>query len=94
MLSHQTDMYLVSKQQTDCFQTLLPTVNIISQEEVVGLWWESSILKQPKKVRVLSVDVACKQRLISSMMLCAAQGKSRAKSKLMFTANLDRSFQF
>jgi hypothetical protein len=37
---------LVSQQKADCFQTLLASVNVISQEEVVGIGWESSVLKQ------------------------------------------------
>jgi len=37
---------LVGQQQTDCFKGLFSSVHIISQEEVVGIWWEASILEK------------------------------------------------
>lgn len=48
---------LVRQQQADGLQRLLPSVHIVAQEQVVGLWGEAAILKEPQQVCVLSVDV-------------------------------------
>jgi hypothetical protein len=37
--------YLVCEEKANCFQGLLPSVHIIAEEEVICLWWESTILK-------------------------------------------------
>lgn len=49
---------LVRQQQADGFQRLLPSVHVVTQEQVVGLWGEAAILKEPQQVCVLSVDIA------------------------------------
>lgn len=36
---------LVGEQQADGLQRLLPSVHVIPQEQVVGLWREASILE-------------------------------------------------
>ena len=36
----------VSKEETNSLKRLFASVNVISEEQVVGLWWEPSILKQ------------------------------------------------
>ncbi len=48
---------LVRQQQADGLQGLLPSVHIVTQEQVVGLWGEAAILEEPQQVCVLSVDV-------------------------------------
>ena len=48
---------LVGQQETDGFQGLLPSVHVVPQEQVVSLRGEASILKQPKQVCVLPMDV-------------------------------------
>lgn len=50
---------LVREQQTDGLERLLASIHIVSQKEVIGLWWEAAVLKQPKQVVVLSMDIAC-----------------------------------
>ena len=37
---------LVCKEQTDCLERLLASINIISQKEIVCLWWEASIFEE------------------------------------------------
>ena len=37
---------LVSQQETDGLQRLSSSIHVVSKEQVVGLRWESSILKQ------------------------------------------------
>lgn len=38
---------LVGQEKADCFQGLFPSVHIVTQEKVVCLWREATILKQP-----------------------------------------------
>ncbi len=35
----------VAEQKTDCFNGLLSSIDVIAQEEIVGLGWESSVLE-------------------------------------------------
>lgn len=39
---------LVGQQKADGFQGLFPSVHVVTQEKVVCLWRESTILKQPQ----------------------------------------------
>jgi hypothetical protein len=48
---------LVGQKQAYCFQALLSTVHVITQEKVVGLRWVSTVIKQPQKIRVLAMNV-------------------------------------
>lgn len=52
---------LVGQQETDGFERLFPPVHIVSQEQVIGFWWEAPILKQPQKICVLAMNVSCKR---------------------------------
>ncbi|KAG7267269.1 hypothetical protein CRUP_014998 [Coryphaenoides rupestris] len=47
------------QQQADGLQGLLAPVHVVAQEQVVGLWREAAVLKEPQQVRVLAVDVTC-----------------------------------
>ncbi len=49
---------LVGKQQTDSFQRLFSSVDVISQKQVVTLGRETSVFEQPQQVVVLPVDVS------------------------------------
>jgi hypothetical protein len=40
----------ISQKKADGLQTLLPAINIIPQEQIVGLGWKSTILKKPQKI--------------------------------------------
>lgn len=48
---------LVRQQQADGFQGLLPSVHVVTQEQVVGFWREAAVLEEPQQVCVLPVDV-------------------------------------
>lgn len=50
---------LIGQQQADGLQRLLAPVYVVPQEEVVALWREATILKQPQKIIVLTMDVTC-----------------------------------
>ena len=51
---------LVGQEKADGLQGLLASVHVVTQEEVVCLWREQSVLEQPEEVCILAVDVACK----------------------------------
>ncbi|PWA16670.1 hypothetical protein CCH79_00017489 [Gambusia affinis] len=60
----------VGQQQADGLQRLLPSVHIVAQEQVVALWWEASVFKQPQKVVVLPMNIAWrggKSRIVTLM---------------------------
>lgn len=48
---------LVSQQKADGFQGLFASVYIVSEEQVVALWWEASIFKKPEQIVVLPVNI-------------------------------------
>jgi cell division protein ZapA (FtsZ GTPase activity inhibitor) len=48
---------LVGKEQADGLQGLLATVDVITEEEVVGLRGESTVFEQTQKVVVLAVNI-------------------------------------
>ena len=49
---------LVSQQKADDFEVLLPSVNVVAQEQVVRLRREIADFKDPQQIDVLSVDVS------------------------------------
>lgn len=49
---------LVGKQKADSLERLLASVNVITQEEVVGFGREATVLKEPQQIIILAVDVA------------------------------------
>lgn len=53
---------LVSQQQTDGLQGLLPSVYIVSKEQVVALWWKASIFKKPQQIIVLPMNITWRDK--------------------------------
>ena len=49
---------LVCKQEADRLQRLLSSVDVVTQEEVVGFWWESTVFEESQEIVVLAVDIA------------------------------------
>ena len=49
---------LVGEQKADCLDALFASVNIVAEEEIVGLGWVTAVVEKAEKVRVLPVDVA------------------------------------
>lgn len=47
----------VGEQETDGLQGLLATVDVVSEEEVVGFWREAAVLKESEQVVVLAMDI-------------------------------------
>ena len=48
----------VSEEETDGLEGLFASVDVVAQEEVVGVWGEAAVLKESEEVVVLAVDVA------------------------------------
>jgi len=57
-LSLSLSAHLEREQEADRLERLLPAVDVVPQEEVVGLGREAAVLEQAQEVRVLAVDVA------------------------------------
>ena len=49
---------LVGEQQADSFKTLLAAIDVVAEEEIVGLRGESAVLEQTEKIVILTVNVA------------------------------------
>ena len=49
--------YLVGQEEADRLKRLLASVDIVAEEEVVGLRWEAPILEQPEEVVVLAMNI-------------------------------------
>ena len=50
--------YFICQQQTNSFQRLLSSVDVVPQEQIVRLWRVATVLKQTKKVEILAVHVS------------------------------------
>ena len=48
---------LVCQQKADGLEGLLATVDVVTEEEVVGLRWEATVLEETEEVVVLAVNV-------------------------------------
>lgn len=48
----------VRQQQADRLQRLFAAVDVVAQEQIVGLWRKAAVLEQTQQVVVLTVDVA------------------------------------
>lgn len=49
---------LEGKQQTDRFETLFSSIDIIAKKKVAGFRRDASILKEPQQIVILSVNIA------------------------------------
>jgi hypothetical protein len=58
---------LVREQETDCLQALFSPVDIVTEEEVVSLWWEPTVFKQTEEIVVLPVYVAWSRKGLQSV---------------------------
>lgn len=50
----------VGEEEADGFEALLAPVDVVAQEEVVGIGREPTVLEQTQQVIVLAVNVACR----------------------------------
>ena len=49
---------LVGQQQADCLYGFLPPVDVVAQEEIVGVRGITDLVKVPEEIAELAVDVA------------------------------------
>lgn len=49
---------LVGKHETDGFEALFAPINVVAEEEIVGLRWEPAELEEPEQVVVLAMYIA------------------------------------
>ena len=47
----------VGKEQADCLKRLLTSVDVVSKEQIIGVWRKPAILKQSQKVIVVAVNI-------------------------------------
>ena len=47
----------VSEKKTDSFETMLSTIDVVTQKEVVGLGREVSGFEKTEEIRILTVDI-------------------------------------
>jgi hypothetical protein len=64
---------LVRQQQADGLERLLATVDVVTEEEVVGLGREATVFEETEKVVVLAVDITADLKLWSELSLCHLQ---------------------
>jgi hypothetical protein len=50
-------LHFESKHESDGFQALFTTVNVVTKEKIIGLWGKATILKHAEEVVVLAVYV-------------------------------------
>jgi hypothetical protein len=48
---------LVREEQADGLERLLTTVDVVTEEKVVGLWGETAVFEQTEEIVVLTVDI-------------------------------------
>jgi hypothetical protein len=48
---------LVCKEQADGLETLLATIHIVTEEEIIGFWRETTVFEESQQVVVLPMDV-------------------------------------
>lgn len=53
---------LVRQQQADGLEGLLASIYVVTQEEVVRFWWESTVFEKTKEIVVLAVNVTANLR--------------------------------
>jgi hypothetical protein len=53
---------LVGKEKANSLEGLLSTVDVVTEEEVVGLRGETAVFKETQKVVVLTVDITANLR--------------------------------
>ena len=49
---------LVRQQEADGLKALLAAVDVVAEEEIIGLWREAAVLEEAQQIKVLAVQVA------------------------------------
>lgn len=48
---------LVGKEKANSLERLLATIDVITEEKIVGLWGETAVFEETQKIIVLAVDI-------------------------------------
>jgi hypothetical protein len=49
---------LVRQEEADSLEGLLATIDVVAEEQIVCLWWESTVLEKSEQIVILTVDIA------------------------------------
>lgn len=64
---------LVGQEQADGLKGLLSTVDVVTKEKVVCLWWETAILEKTEEIVILAVDITTNLGLLAKSFACRRQ---------------------
>lgn len=67
---------LVGEHEADGLDGLLSPVDVVAQEEVVGLAWEPGVLEEFDEIGVLTVDISCVRKLLPHILMGASSSSS------------------
>lgn len=78
---------LVCEEKADSLERLLSSVNVVAKEEVVGLRWETTVLKESEEIVVLAVNIT------ANLFKVLAKVPYNIGACLKVCADLDRSLE-
>lgn len=70
---------LVGEQEADGFERLLATVDVVTQEQIIGLGREATVFEQTQKIVVLAVNITA--NLIRAVSGCNVGGTIDRKKR-------------
>lgn len=50
-------LYFIGQQEANCLEGLLATIDVVAEEQVVGIGRETTILEKSQKIIVLTMDI-------------------------------------
>jgi hypothetical protein len=82
---------LVGQEEADGFEGLLSTVDVVTEEEVVGLGREATVLEEAQQVVILPVDIAANLCTGRGHLVNRARtnGATRARAKVYLDGSLE-----
>lgn len=85
---------LVCQKKADGLERLLATVNIVTEEEVVGLWREAAVFEETEEIIVLAMDIAANLNLGQAKRVSSAprhgEGRRAANKHTLIGASSSR----
>lgn len=81
---------LVGEHEADGLDGLFSAVDVVAQEEVVGLPGEAGVLEELDEVRELPVDVACVEEGLPQILMGASSSSSMGCSRKISRARTHR----
>jgi hypothetical protein len=81
---------LVGEHEADGLDALLAAVDVVAEEEVVGLAREARVLEELDEVRKLTVDIACVGEALPQILMGASSSRSMGCSRKISRARTHR----